>query len=330
MSDYSQQHLSSTQVSVSSKLNICLFSGQSRFTNLIVELLNDDRYQLECFARSDSLMDFVAQNQEHIDCIVFVNESQTNAIWKTLWKSKLLLPTLIIETQSPPESLILPGENSKTSFIELNFTDILYHQAEIRLYPIQLKELKSYIELAIAKFLNLVPHKATEPSDSTPNQVNITKEVNDLISNSLVSQQRRLTEKIKERLGYLGVYYKRNAKDFYRNLSSQEQTNLSQKLASSYRNILLNYFESGSKINQLIDEFVDRAFFADISTSQILEIHMDLIDEFSQQLKIEGRNDDILLDYRLPLIDIIAHLCEIYRRSIPGDDISLELLFRVE
>jgi circadian clock protein KaiA len=57
---------------------------------------------------------------------------------------------------------------------------------------------------------------------------------------------------------------------------------------------------------------------------------MELIDEFSQQLQIEGRSDEILQDYRLPLIDIIAHLCEIYRRSIPGEDISWELLFGVE
>jgi circadian clock protein KaiA len=90
------------------------------------------------------------------------------------------------------------------------------------------------------------------------------------------------------------------------------------------------YFTHDGDINKLIDEFVDRAFFADISTSQILEIHMDLMDDFSHQLKIEGRNDDILLDYRLPLIDIISHLCEIYRRSIPESDASLNLLFTVE
>jgi circadian clock protein KaiA len=57
---------------------------------------------------------------------------------------------------------------------------------------------------------------------------------------------------------------------------------------------------------------------------------MDLMDDFAHQLKIEGRNDDILLDYRLPLIDIISHLCEIYRRSIPESDASINLLFTVE
>jgi circadian clock protein KaiA len=46
---------------------------------------------------------------------------------------------------------------------------------------------------------------------------------------------------------------------------------------------------------------------------------MELMDEFSNQLKLEGRSEDVLLDYRLTLIDIIAHLCEMYRRSIPRE-----------
>jgi KaiA domain. len=50
--------------------------------------------------------------------------------------------------------------------------------------------------------------------------------------------------------------------------------------------------------------------------SQLLEIHLKLMDDFSKQLKIEGRSDDILADYRITLIDVIAHLCEMYRRSI--------------
>ena len=43
------------------------------------------------------------------------------------------------------------------------------------------------------------------------------------------------------------------------------------------------------------------------------------MEEFSKQLKLEGRSEEILLDYRLTLIDIIAHLCEMYRRSIPRE-----------
>jgi circadian clock protein KaiA len=56
---------------------------------------------------------------------------------------------------------------------------------------------------------------------------------------------------------------------------------------------------------------------ADISVAHIVEIHMQLMDSFAKQLKLEGRSEEVLLDYRLTLIDIIAHLCEMYRRSIP-------------
>ncbi|MGK7898848.1 MAG: circadian clock protein KaiA, partial [Xenococcus sp. (in: cyanobacteria)] len=59
-------------------------------------------------------------------------------------------------------------------------------------------------------------------------------------------------------------------------------------------------------------------------------IHMELMDEFSQQLKLEGRSEEILLDYRLALIDIVAHLCEMYRRSIPRKDVPLDLLLKLE
>jgi circadian clock protein KaiA len=46
---------------------------------------------------------------------------------------------------------------------------------------------------------------------------------------------------------------------------------------------------------------------------------MELMDALATQLKLEGRSEEILLDYRLTLIDIIAHLCEMYRRSIPRE-----------
>ncbi|CCH68311.1 Circadian clock protein KaiA [Richelia intracellularis HH01] len=43
---------------------------------------------------------------------------------------------------------------------------------------------------------------------------------------------------------------------------------------------------------------------------------MEIMDEFSTQLKLEGRDNETLIDYRLTLVDILAHLCEIYRSSM--------------
>ena len=321
MSDYSDKNIPLNSRlnsrSVSSKLQICLFSIQSPFTQSITKLLNSNRYELKHFSMAEKLINFVTQYKEQIDCIALVDEAETQKIAQQLWHSQILLPVVIIEAEPAIDSQTKSETDDNISLSELTLSPVVYHPAEIRLYPTQLKEINSYINLAITKFLNLSPNAKNDSLTAEFQANSITK-----ANNSLATQQRRLTNKIKERLGYLGVFYKRNHQDFYRNLTPEKQQNLLDQLSSSYRAILLNYFEENSQINQLIDDFVDRAFFADISTSQILEIHMDLIDDFSHQLRIEGRNDDILLDYRLALIDTIAHLCEMYRRSIPGEDIS--------
>jgi circadian clock protein KaiA len=43
---------------------------------------------------------------------------------------------------------------------------------------------------------------------------------------------------------------------------------------------------------------------------------MHFMDEIIKQLKLEGRSEEVVLDYRLTLIDVIAHLCERYRRAM--------------
>ncbi len=101
-------------------------------------------------------------------------------------------------------------------------------------------------------------------------------------------------------------------------MPNQNQQAFLQELKSDYRKILLIYFTTDPTIKH-IEEFTKKLFYANISIPKIIEIHMELIDEFSKQLKLEGRSDDILLDYRLTLIDILAHLCEMYRCSIYQD-----------
>lgn len=164
----------------------------------------------------------------------------------------------------------------------------------------QLHQLPQKIEQAIANFLQLPNANITEP---------------------LQKQQQRLANKLRERLGYLGVYYKRDPKRFFRYLSPEEREATRQSLKQTYEIIVLEYFKEQSEcLNATIDEFVNMSFWADISVSQVLEIHMELMDEFAHRLHIEGRSDEVLLDYRITLIDIIAHLCEMYRRSIPREE----------
>jgi circadian clock protein KaiA len=134
-----------------------------------------------------------------------------------------------------------------------------------------------------------------------------------------MTQQLRLAQKLKERLGYLGVYYKRNPQNFLRHMAQAQREELLRQLKADYREIILGYFLDGANLNEKIDNFINTTFFADVPVYQIVEIHMELMDEFSKQLKLEGRSDEILLDYRLTLIDTISHLCEMYRRSIPRE-----------
>jgi circadian clock protein KaiA len=90
-------------------------------------------------------------------------------------------------------------------------------------------------------------------------------------------------------------------------------------LQRTYRDLLLSYFKDPAAANQALESFVNTAFFSDLPVTKAVEIHMDLIDSFSTQLKLEGHKSDFLQDYRLALLDVMAHLCEMYRRSIPAD-----------
>ena len=290
------------------KLHICLFSG-GKFIDLAKKSLNQDIYQVTIIAQSDSLIDFIQNQQEKIDCLLVTYEATSRTILAQLQKLGILIPAAIAYLErdlSPKEPTV-------------------YHSAEVKFNFASSEQISNQINLALTKFLHFNPHD-TVLKDCQE----IPKEEAEATHNLLISQQRRLTEKLKERLGYLGVYYKRNSQDFYRNLTNYQQKKLEQQIAVEYRKIILSYFEDEPNINQIIDRFVNSAFFSDISVSQILEIHMELMDEFAQQLKLEGRNEDILLDYRLALIDIIAHLCEMYRRSIPREDIPLNLLFGID
>ena len=135
-------------------------------------------------------------------------------------------------------------------------------------------------------------------------------------SNKQQNQQNCLSSKLKERLGYLGVYSQRNYRVFFEQLSTQEQHQLFQILKADYYQILINYFKDDSYINDYIDRFVEKAFFANLPIDKVVEIHMDLIDDFSRKLKLEGLHPDFLSDYRLALIDVVAHLGEMYRSVI--------------
>ncbi|CDN10998.1 MAG: circadian clock protein KaiA [Richelia sp.] len=95
-----------------------------------------------------------------------------------------------------------------------------------------------------------------------------------------------------------------------------EKQKLIRQLKADYRHILIDYFINESDNLSKIDNFINSLFYANIPVPKIIEMHMEVMDDFSNQLKIEGRDDEVILDYRLVLIDILAHLCELYRYSM--------------
>ncbi len=242
-------------------------------------------------------LEFLAQKTHQVDCLIVEDLPQLIPLVEALSQGSLVPLLLLTSASNSPSREWLPSEGL------------------VKVSSEQLDLIPQAVEAAIGQFLKLsAPDEESEAkSPSRPASLPSYQSL-------LRLQQQRLAEKLKERLGYLGVYYKRNPKNFLRHLPPAQRQELLNSIKHEYREIILNYFSDDAKsLNQKIDDLVNMAFFADVSVSQIVEIHMELMDEFSKQLKLEGRSEEILLDYRLTLIDTIAHLCEMYRRSIPRE-----------
>jgi circadian clock protein KaiA len=97
-------------------------------------------------------------------------------------------------------------------------------------------------------------------------------------------------------------------------LQEVDSSDVIDRFRSQYRDIVLSYFQSDP--DRRVEKFVTEAFQANLAVSDLIGIHIEVIDALEKQLKVEGRNADILLDYRITLIDVISHLCERYRRCL--------------
>jgi circadian clock protein KaiA len=288
------------------------------------------RYTLSLFSQENEFLQFVEQEKQHIDCLILQDDADLPDLMAQLQQHDMLLPALIL-VESTPSPLVAslstaldessPNQPAKASRAVAESdqtvtpsTEFSYHSATLRVSAQQFDQLDQAINQAISKFLKLA---AASPPAIANAQLDPVAALT--THNSLMLQQRRLAEKLKERLGYLGVYYKRNPQNFIRHMTQPQRQAFMEQLRADYREIILSYFSPENSLNEKIDNFVNLAFFADIAVAQIVEIHMELMDEFSKQLKLEGRSDEVLLDYRLTLIDTLAHLCEMYRRSIPRE-----------
>jgi circadian clock protein KaiA len=294
-------------------LSICAFSSSGQLARDLSKYLASgtdivDRYRLLLPQTQSAFCQIIEQEAAQIDCLIFKSDPMLPSLLHWLHEQATLLPAVILfESSKPPTSPALDEPEKPLIFA--------YHTAERRIPLHQLPEIGGWIDRAIAEFLHL--------SHSCPLPLPIDPPLEDTTAlaaqNFLLLQQRRLSEKLKERLGYMGVYYKRNPRNFLRNMTADDRSTLLNDLQEIYRGIILGYFSDETKLNERIDAFVDTAFLADVSVAQVVEIHMDLMGVFAKQLRLEGRSEEVLLDYRLTLIDTLAHLCEMYRRSIPRE-----------
>lgn len=284
------------------RLYVCLFPNSVALAQSLQERLDPDRYVVRAPETEEAFFQLIEQQKQQLDCLVLQDGNRLEHLVHWLHLQATLLPIVIL---NQAQSSVPRSEESPT---------FAYHTAEIRMELADSDRLADFIDHAIEAFLNLSPACHLPTPTAEPD---LTRDLT--TQNFLMLQQRRLSEKLKERLGYLGVYYKRNPKNFLRHLRPDEREKLLKQIKAEYRALILEYFTDDPTLNQRIDNLVNTAFFADLPVAQLVETHMDLMDEFSKQLKLEGRSEEVLLDYRLTLIDTIAHLCEMYRRSIPRE-----------
>jgi circadian clock protein KaiA len=245
--------------------------------------LKSGRYALAPMNDGQDPVTALSGEREEVDAVLLEQGAFRPEVYTALRERELLLPAVVI--------------GDVTGKVE-------YHEAEVHLPADQLEQLPYSLDAAVSRFLRRgVPRGGRQPPGSSAE----------------TEERWKLANRLKGRLGYLGVYYKRDPERFFRNLSDSEKEELLRSLSRTYRDLLVSYFRDPAAANQALESFVNTAFFADLPITSTVEIHMNLIDGFWKQLKLEGHKNDFLQDYRLALLDVMAHLCEMYRRSIPPD-----------
>ncbi len=142
--------------------------------------------------------------------------------------------------------------------------------------------------------------------------------------NVLRKNKNILNSRLTERFGCSNIYRNKKCPKIFDSLSEFEQKQLLKNLKAEYSLIFFDYFASKDSINTKIEEFLREAFDISLPINKIVEIHLELIDNLERQLVFEGLHVEYLSDFRLTLIDVIAHLGELYRSGYVKKNISLK------
>ena len=262
-------------------LTVALLLSTPELVEACRQWLPSSRYESVPLTPSSGadLAEIMAPHQNDFDAVVLEQTLLDDQVRERLGSAGLLFPAVIVGE--------LKGH-------------VDYHPEELHLPGDQLAQLGYNIDAAISRFLR--QGRADGRQEDTATRAVGT-----------------LSQRLRERLGYLGVFYKRDPSRFLGSLTPDDRKDLLESLHRTYRDLLVSYFSDPAASNQALESFVNTAFFSDLPITRTVEIHVDLIDEFWKQLRMEGHKNDFLQDYRLALLDVMAHLCEMYRRSIPPD-----------
>ncbi|MFM1901897.1 MAG: circadian clock protein KaiA [Cyanobacteriota bacterium] len=272
-------------------LTIALLLRTPKLIEASRQWLPENRYtpvDLGLDGRAVDVESVLERQREAVDAVVIEQSLLTGEVRESLLRAGLLFPAVVV------------GE-------VMGHVD--YHPEEVHLPVDQLEQLGYNVDAAISRFLR------QGQKDDRQGGGAVDVEGGEAVEASAW----RLSSRLQERLGYLGVFYKRDPSRFLSHLPPDEQAELLKSLQRTYRDLLLSYFRDPAAANQALESFVNTAFFGDLPITRAVEIHMNLIDDFWKQLRLEGHKNDFLQDYRLALLDVMAHLCEMYRRSIPPD-----------
>ena len=264
-------------------LTIASLLREPGLTQACGQWLQGGRYQLVPLDPGENPVEVLDRRREDFDAVLLEQGVLAPDVYRALGDKGLWLPAVVIGDVTGRQE---------------------YHDAEVHLPTDQLVQLSYSLDAAVSRFLRRGLSQGSSQA----------------VGPGFKATDRwKLANRLNGRLGYLGVYYKRDPSRFLRNLGERERSELLDSLKLTYRDLLISYFLDPASANQALESFVNTAFFSDLPITYTVEIHMNLIDEYDKQIKLEGHKNNFLQDYRLALLDVMAHLCEMYRRSVPPD-----------
>ncbi|WP_429614828.1 hypothetical protein [Synechococcus elongatus] len=186
-----------------SQIAICIWVESTAILQDCQQALAGDRYQLQICSSGDLLLDYAQTHRDQIDCLLLV---ATNPGCKTVIQ-QLCFQGIVVPA-------IVVGDRDTDDVTDTQ-KDWVYHSAELHLGIHQLEQLPYQVDAALAEFLRQAP------VETIADQVMLMAATHDP---ELASHQRDLAQRLQERLGYLGVYYKRDPDRFLRNLPALRGT----------------------------------------------------------------------------------------------------------